>query len=62
MQVLVASGFKRVSLGVQSTYENVLLCNHRRKLTSKAMRNSISMLHENGVGTVNLDMMYGLKV
>lgn len=61
VQALVASGFKRVSLGVQSTSENVLLCNHRRNLTPKDMRNSISMLHENGVGVVNLDMMYGLK-
>ena len=58
---LVKGGFRRVSLGVQSTSENVLLCNHRTSFEVEKMKNTISMLHDKGVETVNLDMMYGLK-
>lgn len=61
IKALVASGFKRVSLGVQSTSENVLACNHRKGQGTEDMKKTISMLYENGVDIVNLDMMYGLN-
>lgn len=61
IEQLVKAGFKRVSLGVQSTSEKVLSCNHRKSFEVEEMKNTISMLHDKGVETVNLDMMYGLK-
>lgn len=61
VEKFTSTGFGRVSLGVQSTSEKVLLCNHRTSLEVEKMKRIISMLHENGVGVVNLDMMYGLK-
>lgn len=48
IKALVASGFKRVSLGVQSTSENVLACNHRKGQGTEDMKKTISMLYENG--------------
>ena len=60
IEMLRSAGFGRVSLGVQSTMENVLLCNHRKSIEVDKMIKTISMLHGKGV-VVNLDMMYGLK-
>jgi len=60
IDMLKSAGFRRVSLGVQSTSEKVLSCNHRKSMEVDKMKNTISMLHGKGV-IVNLDMMYGLK-
>lgn len=61
IETLRSAGFRRVSLGVQSTMENVLLCNHRKSIKVDMMKSTISMLHSKGISIVNLDMMYGLK-
>lgn len=61
VDLLTSAGFKRVSLGIQSTSSEVLSCNHRDSPDLEYMKKSISMLHNKGVCIVNLDMMYGLK-
>ena len=45
IETLRSAGFRRVSLGVQSTMENVLLCNHRKSIKVDMMKSTISMLH-----------------
>lgn len=60
IELIAASGIKRVSLGMQSSSENVLRPLHRDSASFKDMSSDIEMLHKSGIRKVNIDLMYGL--
>lgn len=60
-RLIAKAGIRRVSLGVQSASEDILHGNHRQDTSVEMMRDSLAMLHGEGIEKVNIDMMYGLK-
>ncbi len=54
------AGIKRLSLGLQSTSEDVLKPLHRRIVSIKEMARAIERWHRLGIKKINLDLMYGL--
>lgn len=60
IELIAGNGIKRVSLGMQSSSENVLLPLHRTVVSLKDMSSAINLLHQSGIRKVNIDLMYGL--
>ena len=58
--LIAANGIKRVSLGLQSSSENVLKPLHRSVDSCQNMSFAIQQLHQAGIDKVNIDLMYGL--
>lgn len=58
--LIAENGIKRVSLGIQSTSENVLKPLHRSPNSCQEMSLVIQQLHQAGIDKVNIDLMYGL--
>ncbi len=56
-----AAGIRRMSFGIQSTADDVLACNRRRKTHADDIARKMDMLHDAGIAKINLDFMYGLK-
>lgn len=54
------AGIKRLSLGLQSTSEDVLKPLHRHIVSIKEMARAIERWHRLGIKKINLDLMYGL--
>jgi oxygen-independent coproporphyrinogen III oxidase len=59
--LIAGAGIHRMSIGIQSTDNDVLKANHRNCIDIETMKCTMQMLHENGIRKINLDMMYGLK-
>lgn len=57
---IAEAGIKRLSLGVQSTSEDVLTPLHRDALSVRQMADIIEECHCQGISKINLDLMYGL--
>lgn len=57
---IVRAGIKRLSLGVQSTSNDVLKPLHRNIISLKEMREAMVYWHNLGIEKINLDLMYGL--
>lgn len=57
---IAKAGFKRLSLGVQSTSEDVLSPLHRNNISASKMGKAIDEWHRLGISKINLDLMYGL--
>lgn len=57
---IAKAGFKRLSLGVQSTSSDVLNPLHRHAISAKKMAEAIEEWHRLGISKINLDLMYGL--
>lgn len=57
---IAKAGFKRLSLGVQSTAEDVLSPLHRNNISVSKMGKAIDEWHRLGISKINLDLMYGL--
>lgn len=57
---IAKAGFKRLSLGVQSTAEDVLSPLHRNNISVPKMGKAIDEWHRLGISKINLDLMYGL--
>lgn len=57
---IAKAGFKRLSLGVQSTSDDVLNPLHRNTISIKKMGKAIDEWHRLGISKINLDLMYGL--
>ena len=57
---IAKAGFKRLSLGVQSTSNNVLAPLHRNNISITKMGKAIDEWHRLGLSKINLDLMYGL--
>lgn len=58
--LIAANGIKRVSLGLQSSSENILKPLHRSVDSCQNMSFVIRQLHQAGIDKVNIDLMYGL--
>lgn len=58
---IVQSNIKRVSLGLQSTCDEVLLENNRDNISLSKIQKIMSDLHISGIEKINLDFMYGIK-
>ena len=57
---IAKAGFKRLSLGVQSTVEDILRPLHRNNISVPKMGKAIDEWHRLGISKINLDLMYGL--
>lgn len=57
---IAKAGFKRLSLGVQSTAEDVLSPLHRNNISVSKMGKAMEEWHRLGISKINLDLMYGL--
>lgn len=60
IELIAGNGIKRVSLGMQSSSENVLQPLHRTVVSLEDMSSAINRLHRSGIRKVNIDLMYGL--
>lgn len=60
-KMICAAGIKRISFGLQSSSESILLRNHRHFHHTQEEKDILQMLYDCGVEKVNLDLMYGLK-
>lgn len=61
LNAIAQAGIRRLSLGIQSTDEQVL-CHHHRCINNMAeMKEWIDAAHSVGIKKVNLDLMYGLS-
>lgn len=57
---IAKAGFKRLSLGVQCTVEDVLSPLHRNNISVSKMGKAMDEWHRLGISKINLDLMYGL--
>lgn len=60
IDLIAKKGINRLSLGIQSTSENVLEPLHRQSVSIDKMKSIIRQIHDSGISKVNLDLMYGL--
>lgn len=60
-RLMAAAGVKRLSLGLQSSSEQVLERHNRSELSPLRLKEKLIMAHEAGLRTLNVDMMYGLR-
>lgn len=61
LEAIVQAGIHRLSLGIQST-DNQVLCHHHRRISNQVeMQEWIDAAKSTGIKKVNLDLMYGLK-
>lgn len=61
LNAIAQAGIRRLSLGIQSTDEQVLCYHHRRANNLAEMQEWIEATISAGINKVNLDLMYGLK-
>ncbi len=59
VRILVKNGINRVSIGIQSLDDKVMLANARPQTMEQAYR-SVSMLRDAGIPVINIDLMAGL--
>lgn len=57
---IAKAGINRISLGVQSTSNDVLRPLHRNVISLKEMHEAMDYWHRLGITKINLDLMYGL--
>lgn len=60
-ELIVGAGINRISLGVQSSSNQVLNHNHRKPTDPDTMKDVMNLLYSKGIRKINLDLMYGLK-
>ena len=58
---MAKAGFKRLSLGVQSSSHSIMESHRRLVSDEKQMKEWLSMARQAGIEKVNLDFMYGLQ-
>lgn len=61
LDLIAGSGIHRLSLGIQTTDNQVLCQHHRRNSNLANMERWIDKAWQAGIKKVNLDLMYGLK-
>ena len=59
LQSLLKIGFNRVSIGIQSFFDDDLLWMNRRH-NAKEAENSVKLCQDNGFSNLNIDLLYGL--
>ena len=58
---MVGAGFKRLSLGVQSSSHSIAASHHRLDSDERQMKEWLVLARKVGIEKVNLDFMYGLQ-
>jgi oxygen-independent coproporphyrinogen-3 oxidase len=58
---MVEAGFKRLSLGVQSSSHSIAASHHRLDSDERQMKEWLTLARQVGIEKVNLDFMYGLQ-
>ncbi len=61
IKMIKSSGIDRISLGIQTTNSKILKKNNRIYASLTKMQEVLSLIKEEGISKVNLDLMYGLK-
>ncbi len=61
IKLIVNSGIKRISFGLQTVNKKFLKRNSRPNPTLERMKDVLSMCKKNGIAKVNIDLMYGLE-
>lgn len=60
IRMITDAGIRRISLGIQSSSDDVLKPQHRENMSLDEMAGILTAVHEAGIRKVNLDLMYGL--
>lgn len=60
IKMIADAGIRRISLGIQSSSDDVLKPQHRENMSLNEMAGILGAVHEAGIEKVNLDLMYGL--
>jgi len=60
IRMIADAGIPRISLGLQSSSNNVMSSLHRQNEDVSQMLSIIGKIHNSGIGKVNIDLMYGL--
>lgn len=61
LERIVASGIRRLSLGVQSSCNSLMRHNNRNNVSKKGMEEWLDKAWRAGIEKINLDFMYGLN-
>lgn len=61
LKMISESGIQRLSLGIQSTKNEILAANMRANASLKLMTDLMGQAKSAGIRKINLDLMYGLK-
>jgi len=61
LELMVDAGFKRISLGIQTTNTKILNSQNRNVVTLDYMEKVFSMIRRAGIKKINVDFMYGLR-
>lgn len=61
INILAQSNIHRLSLGIQSTNNDVLFSHHRNQISVLEMGEWMEKAWYHGISKINLDLMYGLK-
>jgi len=61
INILAQSNIHRLSLGIQSTNNEVLFSHHRNQISILEMGKWMEKAWHHGISKINLDLMYGLK-
>lgn len=61
LKLIVDAGFKRISLGIQTTNTKVLDSQNRNIISLNDMKNTFDMIRSVGIKKINVDFMYGIK-
>ena len=61
LKLIVDAGFKRISLGIQTTNTKILTSQNRNVVSIDYMENVFKMIRKSGIKKINVDFMYGIK-
>jgi len=61
LKLIFEAGIKRISIGIQSTQNEILKANNRNINSTKEITEWIRIAKQIGIEKINLDFMYGLK-
>ena len=61
LRLISEVGFKRISLGIQTTNMKILDSQNRSAVSLEYMKNVFKMIRNSGINKINIDFMYGIK-
>lgn len=60
IKLMKKAGFKRISLGIQTTNTKILNSQNRNIITLSKMLETFNLIRKNGINKINVDFMYGI--
>ena len=61
LKMIVDAGFKRISLGIQTTNTKILNSQNRNVVSIDSMKSTFDIAKKAGIKKINVDFMYGIK-